>query len=88
MNNGTRINELLNKQGFDWEGCGTVSLTSTSVGLKIMVNCSTSKATWYHINDIGNDTFQLTKGLFNNEIVDDNIPTSELSVRFAKGLAK
>jgi len=88
MNNGTRINELLKNQGFDWENYGIVSLSSTSVGLKIMVNCRTSNATWYHINDTGNEKFQVTKGLFNNEILDDNIPTDELSVRFAKGLAQ
>ena len=81
MNKGTEINQLLSSQDFNWHNYGTVNLYSTPNGLKALVNSRTQEATWFHINDNGNDTFQITKGLQNDEVVDDNVPTSELSSR-------
>jgi hypothetical protein len=81
MNMGTKINQVLDKQDFNWHLYGTVNLYSTPNGLKALVNSRTQEATWFHINDNGNDTFQIAKGLQNDEVVDDNVPTSELSSR-------
>lgn len=86
MNKGTQINQVLQSQDFNWHNYGTVNLYSTPDGLKALVYSRTDEATWFHIVDTGNNTYQIAKGLHKDEIVADGVSADDLSSSVHKAI--
>jgi len=81
---GTGINKLIVDQGFDWhdyDSYGRVNVTGIKNGLKIQVDSQTRQNQWFYANVTSDNTFTITLGLANNNIIDSNIPAEELSTR-------